>query len=99
VARSHLLSSLQSSGLLSRSFASGSNGNGKHSSVYITDTDGNVAANTPLLLGLVNYFEVGDQVLLLLLHFNKQQAGQPHCLFAFTVHTPGMQLVTWNLTA
>jgi hypothetical protein len=59
VARSHLLSSFKSSGLLSRSFASGSNGNSKHSSVYITDTDGNVAANTPLLLGLVNYFEVG----------------------------------------
>lgn len=59
VVRSHLLSSLQSSGLLSRSFASGSKGNGRHSSVYITDTDGNVAANTPLLLGLVNYFEVG----------------------------------------
>lgn len=57
VVRSHLLSSLQSSGLLSRSFASGSKGNGRHSSVYITDTDGNVAANTPLLLGLVNYFE------------------------------------------
>jgi hypothetical protein len=62
VARSHLLSCLQSrSGLLSRTFASGSNGSSKHSSVYITDTDGNVGANTPLLLGLVNYFEVGTR--------------------------------------
>eukprot|EP00882_Tetradesmus_deserticola_P027312 GHRQ01030204.1.p1 GENE.GHRQ01030204.1~~GHRQ01030204.1.p1 ORF type:complete len:190 (+),score=57.14 GHRQ01030204.1:123-692(+) len=58
VAKSHLLSCLPTrSGLLPRSLSSGSNGSGKHSSVYITDTDGNVNANTPLLLGLVNYFE------------------------------------------
>lgn len=56
VLRSHLLST---SFHTPTGFRSVSSSNGKHSTVYITDTDGNVAGNTPLLLGLMNYFEVG----------------------------------------
>eukprot|EP00878_Enallax_costatus_P009319 GHUV01009739.1.p1 GENE.GHUV01009739.1~~GHUV01009739.1.p1 ORF type:complete len:586 (+),score=159.89 GHUV01009739.1:322-2079(+) len=39
----------------SRSFSTGNDH--RHSSLYITDTDGKVLGHTPLLIGLVNYFE------------------------------------------
>ena len=36
----------------------GSSSNGKHSAIYITDAEGNtVQEHTPLILGLLNYFE------------------------------------------
>lgn len=51
--------------LCGRTFTS----NSRHSSVYVSDVDGNPMSHTPLLIGLINYFER-------YMPYGKQSVGQ-----------------------